>query len=246
MRRCPSTSCRWPCSTTSPCGSSPTRGDQPAGGQRSHDHRATSCRRSDVVQFGATAVSFRVFSRSSDSERDQLGQVPFRRTPHNPSSSRAGVQADRRCPDEAGEDEDPDGPIVAPIVMGLGMFADNQSRTMLMTIALSPVMAAPTISGGARAVSRSTRPRSTSSTRARQAAGRGRAGAPRGAGRADRPVARPRRPGAPGDAPHARPVAAATARRGVPPHTPRARHGRSQVTVEPETSGDDEPCGDGE
>ena len=38
----------------------------------------------DVVQFGATAVSFRVFSRSSDSERDQLGQVPFRRTPAKP------------------------------------------------------------------------------------------------------------------------------------------------------------------
>ena len=38
----------------------------------------------DVVQFGATAVALRVFSRTSDSERDQLGQVPFRRTPYKP------------------------------------------------------------------------------------------------------------------------------------------------------------------
>src|SRR5215203_4718737 len=34
--------------------------------------------RNDVVQFGATAIALRVFSRSSDTERDQLGQVPFR------------------------------------------------------------------------------------------------------------------------------------------------------------------------
>ena len=52
----------------------------------------------DVVQFGATAVALRVFSRSSDTERDQLGQVPFRRTPYKPvRRPRADVQAARRA-----------------------------------------------------------------------------------------------------------------------------------------------------
>jgi S-DNA-T family DNA segregation ATPase FtsK/SpoIIIE len=97
--------------------------------------------RNDVVQFGATAVALRIFSRSSDTERDQLGQVPFRRTPHKPV-----VIHDRafgalgRIPTRPEKARMAAAPIVAPIIMGLALFALTRSPYMLMTIALSPAM----------------------------------------------------------------------------------------------------------
>jgi S-DNA-T family DNA segregation ATPase FtsK/SpoIIIE len=97
--------------------------------------------RNDVVQFGATAIALRVFSRSSDTERDQLGQVPFRRTPHKPV-----VVHDRpfaalgRLPTRPEKTRMAAAPIIAPIVMGLALFALTRSPYMLMTIALSPAM----------------------------------------------------------------------------------------------------------
>ncbi|MET0145328.1 MAG: FtsK/SpoIIIE domain-containing protein [Ilumatobacteraceae bacterium] len=97
--------------------------------------------RNDVVQFGATAIALRIFSRSSDTERDQLGQVPFRRTPYKPV-----VIHDRsfgalgRIPTRPEKPRMAAAPIVAPIVMGLALFALTKSPYMLMTIALSPAM----------------------------------------------------------------------------------------------------------
>ena len=97
--------------------------------------------RNDVVQFGATAIALRVFSRSSDTERDQLGQVPFRRTPHKPVEVHdRAFGALGRIPTRPEKTKMPMAPILAPIVMGLVLFAITKTPYMLMTIALSPAM----------------------------------------------------------------------------------------------------------
>ena len=105
----------------------------------------------DVVQFGATAVSFRVFSRSSDSERDQLGQVPFRRTPAKPV-----VVSEREFKPIGGAPMKPDKrrfPIMmmmAPAFMGVAMFAVTRQPATLMMMAMSPMMAAANYVEGRR------------------------------------------------------------------------------------------------
>jgi S-DNA-T family DNA segregation ATPase FtsK/SpoIIIE len=97
--------------------------------------------RNDVVQFGATAVALRVFSRSSDTERDQLGQVPFRRTPYKPVVVRdRKFTALGRIPTKPEKTKMAAAPIVAPIIMGLAMYAFTKSPYMLMMMALSPAM----------------------------------------------------------------------------------------------------------
>jgi S-DNA-T family DNA segregation ATPase FtsK/SpoIIIE len=97
--------------------------------------------RNDVVQFGATAVALRVFGRSSDAERDQLGQVPFRRTPYKPVVVRdRAFRSLGRVPTRPEKTKMSPVPIVAPIIMGLAMFAFTKSPYMLITIALSPAM----------------------------------------------------------------------------------------------------------
>ena len=94
----------------------------------------------DVVQFGATAVALRVFSRTSDSERDQLGQVPFRRTPYKP------VIVQKREFKPIGNVPTKPEPrrfsmiaTVTPLVGGLAMFALFQSPMFLMMCLLSPL-----------------------------------------------------------------------------------------------------------
>ena len=105
----------------------------------------------DVVQFGATAVSFRVFSRSSDSERDQLGQVPFRRTPAKPV-----VVSEREFKPIGGAPMKPDKrrfPIMmmmAPDVHGRGHVRGDQEPATLMMMAMSPMMAAANYVEGRR------------------------------------------------------------------------------------------------
>lgn len=97
--------------------------------------------RNDVVQFGATAIALRVFSRSSDTERDQLGQVPFRRTPYKPVVVRErSFGSLGRVPTKPEKAKMSPVPILAPIIMGLAMYAFTKSPYMLMTIALSPMM----------------------------------------------------------------------------------------------------------
>jgi S-DNA-T family DNA segregation ATPase FtsK/SpoIIIE len=94
----------------------------------------------DVVQFGATAVALRVFSRTSDSERDQLGQVPFRRTPYKP------VVVQKREFKPIGNVPSKPEPrrfslitTVLPLVGGLAMFAMFRSPIFLMMCLLSPL-----------------------------------------------------------------------------------------------------------
>lgn len=97
----------------------------------------------DVVQFGAAAVALRIFSRSSDTERDQLGQVPFRRTPYKPI-----VVTERKLKPLGNVPTKPESrkfnpiPAMMPIVMGLGMFLLLKSPYMLMMMVMSPVMLA--------------------------------------------------------------------------------------------------------
>ena len=182
--------------------------------------------RNDVVQFGATAVALRVFSRTSDTERDQLGQVPFRRTPYKPV-----VVGDRpfgalgRVPTKPEKTRMSAVPILAPIIMGLAMYAFTKSPYMLMTIALSPMMVVFNQLGGRTTNKRQVRRTGRRPPSAhRHAAGRHRRGAHRGAGRAHRPVTRPRRPRSPRHPAHARPVAPPTWRRRVPAHPARSGH----------------------
>ena len=94
----------------------------------------------DVVQFGATAVALRVFSRSSDSERDQLGQVPFRRTPYKP------VIVQERAFKPLGNIPSKPEPrrfsmitTILPLVAGLTMFALFRSPMFLVMTLLSPL-----------------------------------------------------------------------------------------------------------
>ncbi|WP_162942260.1 FtsK/SpoIIIE domain-containing protein [Desertimonas flava] len=102
---------------------------------------ATGVGANDVVQFGATAVALRVFSRSSDAERDQLGQVPFRRTPYKPV-----VVTDRPFKPLGQVPKRPEArrfnpvPAFLPMLMGLGMFAMTRQPYMLMMMFMSPVM----------------------------------------------------------------------------------------------------------
>ena len=110
---------------------------------------ATSIGPNDVVQFGATAVAFRIFSRSSDTERDQLGQVPFRRTPYKPI-----VVTERPFKPLGSIPKKPEPrkfsplPAFLPVLMGLGMFAMTRQPYMLMMMLMSPVsMAASFIEG---------------------------------------------------------------------------------------------------
>jgi len=95
----------------------------------------------DVVQFGATAIALRVFGRSFDTERDQLGQVPFRRTPYKPVVvSERTFKALGRVPGRPEKQPFSPLPALLPILLGLGMFAITQSPQMLMMMAMSPVM----------------------------------------------------------------------------------------------------------
>jgi DNA segregation ATPase FtsK/SpoIIIE-like protein len=95
----------------------------------------------DVVQFGATAVALRIFSRSSDTERDQLGQVPFRRTPYKPI-----VVTERVFKPLGSIPTKPEPrkfnpiPAMMPVIMGLTMYLIFQSPYMLMVMFMSPVM----------------------------------------------------------------------------------------------------------
>ena len=183
--------------------------------------------RNDVVQFGATAIALRIFSRSSDTERDQLGQVPFRRTPYKPV-----VVHDRsfgalgRIPTRPEKTRMAAAPIVAPIVMGLALYALTRSPYMLMTIALSPAMVIFNQLGGRKTGRQKYEAQVDRAPRAhRQAPRRDRLRPDRRARRAHRPVARSRRSRPPGHAAHPRPVAAPTRRRRVPPDPARARNG---------------------
>lgn len=94
----------------------------------------------DVVQFGATAVALRIFSRSSDTERDQLGQVPFRRTPF-----KSIVVGERRFKPLGTIPKKPEArkfspvPALLPMIMGLSMFAFTRQPYMLMMMLMSPV-----------------------------------------------------------------------------------------------------------
>lgn len=96
----------------------------------------------DVVQFGATAVALRVFSRTSDTERDQLGQVPFRRTPYRPV-----VVTERHFAPIGGAPTKPEARkfsmmmVMLPLMMGFGMFAFTKSPLYLMMTAMSPISA---------------------------------------------------------------------------------------------------------
>lgn len=103
----------------------------------------------DVVQFGATAVALRDFSRSSDTERDQLGQVPFRRTPYKPI-----VVGERVFKPLGSIPTTPEPrkfspvPALLPLVMGFGMFAMTRQPYMLLMMVMSPVsMVANVIEG---------------------------------------------------------------------------------------------------
>ena len=96
---------------------------------------------SDVVQFGATAVALRIFSRSSDAERDQLGQVPFRRTPYKPIIvSERVFKPIGNLPKKPEPRKFSPLPAMLPMVMGLGMFALTRQPYMLMMMVMSPVM----------------------------------------------------------------------------------------------------------
>lgn len=100
----------------------------------------TSVGASDVVQFGSTAVALRIFSRSSDTERDQLGQVPFRRTPF-----KSIVVGERSFKSLGSIPKKPEArkfspaPAMLPMVMGLSMFAFTRQPYMLMMMLMSPV-----------------------------------------------------------------------------------------------------------
>jgi S-DNA-T family DNA segregation ATPase FtsK/SpoIIIE len=95
----------------------------------------------DVIQFGATAVALRVFSRSSDVERDQLGQVPFRRTPYKPI-----VVTERVFKALGGIPSKPEPrrfsplPVMAPMVLGVTMYAITRQPYTLMMVLMSPLM----------------------------------------------------------------------------------------------------------
>ena len=95
----------------------------------------------DVVQFGATAVALRVFSRSSDSERDQLGQVPFRRTPYKPVLvTERTFKPLGAIPTKPEKKRFTMLPLAMPVAMGLGMYAITKTPTMLMMMLMTPVM----------------------------------------------------------------------------------------------------------
>ncbi len=94
----------------------------------------------DVVQFGATAVALRVFSRSSDSERDQLGQVPFRRTPYKPVIVQA--RAFKPLGNVPTKPEPRRFSMITttlPLIGGLTMFALFRSPMFLIMTLLTPL-----------------------------------------------------------------------------------------------------------
>ena len=96
---------------------------------------------SDVVQFGATAVALRIFSRSSDAERDQLGQVPFRRTPYKPIIvSERVFKPIGNLPKKPEPRKFSPLPAMLPLLLGLGMFALTRQPYTLMMMLMSPVM----------------------------------------------------------------------------------------------------------
>ena len=96
---------------------------------------------SDVVQFGATAVALRIFSRSSDAERDQLGQVPFRRTPYKPIIvSERAFKAIGNLPKKPEPRRFSPLPALLPVMLGLGAFALTRQPYTLMMMIMSPVM----------------------------------------------------------------------------------------------------------
>ncbi len=94
----------------------------------------------DVVTLGATRVAFREFIRAADEVRDQLGQIEFHRTPYRPEVIREREFA-------------PLGPvptrpeprrfqalaILAPLAMGLAMFAFSGQPQFLAFTLLSPL-----------------------------------------------------------------------------------------------------------
>ena len=95
----------------------------------------------DVVQFGATAVALRIFSRSSDAERDQLGQVPFRRTPYKPIIVTERVfKPIGNLPKKPEPRKFSPLPALLPMMMGLGAFAITRQPYTLMMMVMSPVM----------------------------------------------------------------------------------------------------------
>ena len=96
---------------------------------------------SDVVQFGATAVALRIFSRSSDAERDQLGQVPFRRTPYKPIIvSERVIKPIGNLPKKPEPRKFSPLPALLPMMLGLGAFALTRQPYTLMMMVMSPVM----------------------------------------------------------------------------------------------------------
>ena len=180
----------------------------------------------DVVQFGATAVALRIFSRSSDAERDQLGQVPFRRTPYKPIIVTERVfKPIGNLPKKPEPRKFSPLPALLPMMMGLGMFAITRQPYMLMMMVMSPVMMVGHVRRQPQDRPAEVRRSGRRPRRAiGEAQGRGRPGAARRTGRAHRPVTRPRRPRPAGDAAHARPVGAPARRRRVPAHPARDRH----------------------
>ena len=96
---------------------------------------------SDVVQFGATAVALRIFSRSSDAERDQLGQVPFRRTPYKPIIvSERVFKPIGNLPKKPEPRRFSPLPALLPVMLGLGAVRPDRQPYTLMMMIMSPVM----------------------------------------------------------------------------------------------------------
>ena len=95
---------------------------------------------SDVVQFGATAIALRVFMTAIETGRDQLGQIPFNRTPHRPS-----VVTARELKPLASIPVRPEPrrfgvlTTLAPLASGLLLFAFSKQVQFLALTMLSPI-----------------------------------------------------------------------------------------------------------
>jgi DNA segregation ATPase FtsK/SpoIIIE, S-DNA-T family len=86
-------------------------------------------------------VALRIFSRSSDAERDQLGQVPFRRTPYKPIVvSERVFKPIGNIPKRPEPRKFSPIPAMLPMMMGLGAFALTRQPYTLLMMVMSPVM----------------------------------------------------------------------------------------------------------
>ena len=94
----------------------------------------------DVVEMGSTSLAFRAYRRADEGPRDQLGQVPFNRTPYRPP-----LVVDTDLPDVGPVPTRPEPQrfqvlsVLAPLGGGLAMFAFTKQVHFLAIILLSPL-----------------------------------------------------------------------------------------------------------